>query len=422
VAHPPTSARDDLEDLREGVRRLLSDNWRTGRRDGVPYSYTCPDARKYPDQFFWDSCLHALAWSRIDPGRAMMELRTLGAAQEPSGLIGHTQFWRGPVRWQRAYTYNLSDRRANGTATIQPPLLGWVWAQVAERAGDARFAEEGLAVVRRYHAWLERERAGPDGLLGILQPDESGLDATPAYDAPLGWRAHPYPGFVMMLRFNRARAWDFRRIVADGGFHAVDALVNTGWALGWSGLERLGASEAAGRAAGVTDAMVDRLWDPGRGLFFARGPDDRPLTVSTWSGLAPLALDGLPADVGHRLVREHLLHPGRYWLPYPVPSTSADEPAFAPGDGRPLTRYWRGPTWLFTTWFVLRGLLRLGYRDEAADLAGRTSALVTRSGFREYFNPYTGQGMGGRRFSVSAMSLECAALAAESGACPPGRA
>src|SRR5262245_48839022 len=88
-----------LSDIFAGARKVLDDNWREGRTNsGLTYAYTCPDATKYPDQFFWDSCFHALAWSRLDIKRAMLELRSLAAAQQASGLIGHTIFWNGPVR------------------------------------------------------------------------------------------------------------------------------------------------------------------------------------------------------------------------------------------------------------------------------------------------------------------------------------
>ena len=401
-------------DILAGAKQVLERNWREGRTDGgLVFGYTCPDDAKYPDQFFWDSCFHALAWSRIDPRRAMRELRSLGASQQESGVIGHTTFWQGPVRPSRALTYNVMNRRAFQTATIQPPLLGYVWAEVAERAGDASFADEGRAVVTRLHDFLDRERADADGLIGILQPDETGLDATPAYDVPLGWRCHPKLGFLALCSFNRRRAYDYRRVVADGGFHATDVLVNTAWILGWEGLARLGDPRAAARAEQLTTALVARLFDRQAGIFFAEGPDGELLRVSTWAGLAPLALDRLPNDIGHRIANEHLLNPRCFWLDYPVPSTAACEPTFVPGSDKYLwiDRYWRGPTWLFSTWFILRGLMRLGYEAEAAHLVDRTLTLVRQSGFREYFNPITGEGMGARHFGVSTVTVECAALA-----------
>ncbi len=398
----------DREALRTAARTALEGGWREGTTpDGVRYAYTRP-APRYPDQFFWDSCLHAVAWSRIDPSRARAELRSLVAAQRPDGLIGHTIFWNGRVRAMRAPIYNVLERGDRATWTIQPPLLGWAWEQVAARSSDdPGFAAEGLAPVAALHGWLERERAGPDGLVGILQPDESGMDASPAYDGPLGLRAHGRLGFMRVLWFNRRRGYRYREVVADGGFHAIDPLVNTALAMSWAALGRLGHPDGARRAAAITAAMVDRLHDPATGLLLPEGPDGRPLRVSTWASLAPLALDDLPAEIGRRLVDEHLLNPARYWLPYPVPSTAADEGAFRPGSlGRVLPRYWRGPTWLFATLPLLEGLLRAGRADAARELAARTARLVTRSGLREYYNPYTGEGLGAGPFATSAIAFD----------------
>ena len=39
----------------------------------------------------------------------------------------------------------------------------------------------------------------------------------------------------------------------------------------------------------------------------------------------------------------------------------------------------------------------------------RTTELIWREGFREYYDPVTGRGLGARAFSTSAMSLDCAA-------------
>jgi hypothetical protein len=403
-----------FSDVLAGAKQVLERNWREGRTTGgLEFGYTCPDPVKYPDQFFWDSCFHALTWSRIDPVRAMRELRSVAAAQWSTGMIGHTTFWQNPVRATRAFTYNLLDRQALQTATIQPPLLGWVWSEVALRAGDGRFADEGREVVQRFHDFLNRERADEDGLIGILQPDESGLDATPAYDVPLGWRSHPKAGFLALLAFNRRRNFNYRRVVADGGFHATDVLMNTAWILGWEGLARLGSPGAAARAEQLTRALVRRLFDERAGMFYPEGPNGERLRVSTWAGLAPLALDRLPVDIAERVINEHLLNPKCYWLDYPVPSTAACEPTFVPGLDRYLwiERYWRGPTWLFSTWFIQRGLQRLGYEAEGAHLAERTISLVRQSGFREYFNPLTGEGMGAKSFGVSTVAVECAAIA-----------
>src|SRR5680860_541153 len=97
----------DLAWMRTAVRALLEAGWTEGvAASGDRFSYTRP-APRYPEQFFWDSCFHAVAWSRLDPARARAELRSLVAAQRPDGLIGHTIFWHRPVRLARAHIYTV---------------------------------------------------------------------------------------------------------------------------------------------------------------------------------------------------------------------------------------------------------------------------------------------------------------------------
>jgi len=405
----PVSERPLLTHVRASARAVLEHNARHGQTpDGIRFAYTRPDNIKYPDQFYWDSCLIALAWSQLDPARARAELRTLAAAMDPSGHLGHTIFWSGRVRLARLPGYNVHRRNDRSTATIQPPLLGAAWADVAERSPDAAgFRADGLRIVRRHLDWLDRTRAEDDGLIGILQPDETGLDATPTYDRVLGWRAHPYPGFVALVHANRRRGFSYRRARAEGAFTAIDPLVNTAWALSWYGLARLGDPEAGERAEQIVAALEARLWDEGRGMCFAEGPDGTRLPVATWAGLAPLALPGLSPNVAARLIDEQLLNPARFWLAWPVPSTSAQEPSFRPGDtGWPIRRYWRGPTWPFTWWFVHRGLRLHGREETARRLALRVAELIAREGMREYYNPITGRGLGAGHFAVSAIALE----------------
>ena len=91
------------------ARRVLEGNWRTGVTSaGSPFAFTAPDVRKFPAQFYRDSCFHAIAWAALDPARARSEPHTLLAAHEPGGIIGHTLFWDAPIRLSRRAFYNLS--------------------------------------------------------------------------------------------------------------------------------------------------------------------------------------------------------------------------------------------------------------------------------------------------------------------------
>ena len=86
----------------------------------------------------------------------------------------------------------------------------------------------------------------------------------------------------------------------------------------------------------------------------------------------------------------------------------ASDPSFAPGDDRlfGLKRYWRGPTWVNSAWLLWLGLIRLGYREQAQALVARLGGAISTAGLREYYEPYTGRGMGAVDFGWSSLFME----------------
>jgi hypothetical protein len=381
------------------IRRLcetvLMQNWREGCRlaDGVPFAYTCPSPRHYPWQWYWDSCFTAIAWRHFDPSRSQRELESLLAAGREDGFIGHTIFWDTPLRGGRRFTYNVLSPAAMTTETIQPPALAWAWRiAVGDPSGDRRIAA--------HYDWLSRHRdLDGDGLIWIVQPDESGLDASPQFDGIWGRHAHAQLGFVRLVRRNRRLAFDLNRIMAAGGPVCCEVVTNVLHSLSLMALGR----------GSTTDAIVRRMYDEGLGLFLPLArPRPRRRAAVTWSALAPLALPDLPDAIGRRIVEEHLTEPSKFWLPVPPPSVSALDPAFSVNDAGVLgiKRYWRGPTWVNAAWLLWIGLVRLGYDEHAAALGERLGATIATSGLREYYHPYTGTGMGALDFGWSSLIME----------------
>jgi hypothetical protein len=395
VARADGGSGVDIERL---CRRVLEANWREGVRDGVPYSYTAPSPGRYPWQWYWDSCFTAIAWRRLDPERSRRELESLLRAAREDGFIGHTIFWGESVDRVRSLFYNVRSRADFMTSTIQPPMLAWAWSLAV---GDPAQVPD----IVRHQEYVKRERdLDGDGLIWLIQPDESGLDASPKFDSAFGWQADGLPGFPLLVHRNRRVGFDIRRVAAAGGPLVCGTATNV-----LSGLSRL----ALGLPS-ITPRIVERLYDESRGVFrqVVRKNSQElraPEQVVTWSSLAPLALPDLPEDIGRRLVEEHLLNPDRFWLPVPPPSVSAEEPGFSRSDRFLfLRRYWRGPTWLNAAWLVWLGLVRLGYADAAAEMGRRLRGAVSAEGLREYYDPYTGRGMGAENFSWSALIMEMA--------------
>ncbi len=375
------------------AERVVRQNWVSGDRDGTRFEYTEPSPGRYPWQWYWDSCFAAIVWRRFEPRRARAELESLLAAQRPDGFVGHTIFWRRPVTPLRLLFYNVPSRSSFQTESIQPPLLAWAWRLAV---GDPNEEPRIGAQVD----WLQANRnLDGDGLLWIVQPDESGLDASPKFEPVWGRRANGRIGFPLLVHRNRKHGWDARRLRDAGEPVLCEVLVNTFWSLS---LQALGRPSA-------TPALVERLWDEQRGLFFDQAQPGGRIAVKTWASLAPLALPDLPEEIGRRLVEEHLLDESEFWTPVAPPSVAADERGYEPDGGRgPVRRYWRGPTWVNSAWLVWLGLRRLGYEREAERLADGVIGAVAREGLREYYDPRNGKGLGAKDFAWSALVAELA--------------
>lgn len=376
------------------AERVLRQNWVVGERGETRFGYTEPSPGRYPWQWYWDSCFAAIVWRRFEPARARLELESLLAAQRSDGFVGHTIFWRSRVSLLRLLFYNVARRSTDQTETIQPPLLAWAW-RIA--VGDPN--EEPR--IGRQMDWLSRNRdLEGDGLLWIVQPDESGLDASPKFEEAWGRRSVGRIGFPLLVHRNRRLGWDARRVRDAGGPVLCEPLVNTLWSLSLQALGRLSA----------TPALVDRLWDERRGLFLDEAqPGGACLQTLTWASLAPLALPDLPEEIGRRLVEEHLLNEREFLTPVAPPSVAVGERGYEPGGGHgPIRRYWRGPTWINSAWLVWLGLRRLGYEAEAERLATGVIDAVAREGLREYYDPRDGNGLGARDFAWSALIAELA--------------
>ena len=389
------SADTSIAALRAMCATTLRQNWREGVRssDGVSFAYTCPSPGHYPWQWYWDSCFTAIAWRHFDATKPRRELESLLAAQREDGFIGHTIFWNTPLEGRRRYTYNVTSPDAPMTASIQPPALAWAW-RIA--VGDPATVP---AIVRHYDWLAEHRTLNGDGLIWIVQPDESGLDASPQFDAIWGSRAHGMARFVLLVHRNRSLGYDLGRIAAAGGPVCCEVMTNVLY-----NLSRLSLGLPS-----LTSTIIARMYDEPSGLFTALSLPEPPTTPAvTWTALAPLALPDLPDAIGRRLVEEQLLDRERFWLPIPPPSVSAQDPSFSVKDTGVLgmRRYWRGPTWVNAAWLVWLGLLRLGYAEQAGELVARVTGAICAEGLREYYDPYTGRGMGAVDFGWSSLAME----------------
>ena len=257
-----------------------------------------------------------------------------------------------------------------------------------------------VPAIVRHHDWVDENRdLDGDGLIWIVQPDESGLDASPQFDAIWGRRAHGRSAFIQLIRRNRRLGYDARAIAEDGGPVCCEVLTNV-----IQCLSRL----ALGRPS-LTPAIIERALrrahravPPSRPARAAAADCDHVDDARPARPARSARVDRPAAGRGPSL------DPEQFWLPVPPPSVSAGDPSFSLDDTGllGLKRYWRGPTWVNAAWLVWIGLIRLGYEEHAAQLVERLAATIAAQGLREYYHSYSGRGMGAFDFGWSSLIME----------------
>jgi hypothetical protein len=146
--------------------------------------------------------------------------------------------------------------------------------------------------------------------------------------------------------------------------------------------------------------MLRELWDPPGRRFGTRDVRaGRRTPEDTILAFTPLLDPGLPRPMVAAIVellRSPCFHPAEGAQHYLVPTYDLRAPGFDP------RRYWRGPVWINTDWLLWLGLRQHGVVDLAAELRSSMLGLVRKSGFREYFHPFGGQGYGAGGFAWTA--------------------
>ncbi|MER7460643.1 hypothetical protein [Micromonospora sp. NPDC126480] len=436
TAGQATGVAADAGALRAVAVATLSANWE--------HDHTVPSRTLYPHQWSWDSAFTAIGWSHLRPARAWRELAGLFRAQWGDGRVPHIVFnpalpagsyFPGPGFWDSACAEGAPPAATSGL--VQPPvhaLAGWLAYRRdpcdAARAALGRLYPR-LVAQQRYLA--THRDVGGGGLACIVHPWESGLDNSPAWDIPLAavpaeaavmraYRRHDtahtdaahrptdldYARYVAIVAAYRAVRYRDERLADRHPFLVECPLLNAAAGEAEQALARIAGTVGADpgphreRAAAITEAVVDRLYDPATGLFHPRDlRTGRLLPARTALGLMPLVLSGLPARPVATVVAEACSPRFGLGARMDRPLPSHDRTA---ADFEPL-RYWRGPSWLNLAWLLRRGLLAHGRADLAAGLRRSMIDLVARSGCHEYFHPDTGAGLGSPAFGWTAALL-----------------
>ena len=314
--------------------------------------WTTPDVWPHRHMWLWDSAFHAIGWAELDGSMAQDAILAVIDQQEEDGKI---HLCEAPEPQNQRHT--------------QPPVLAWAAWRVFERTGDRDFIEACYEPLGRFIDWLFRERDfNGNGLLewlkevqiGRCRCGESGWDNSPRFD---------------------------REITDD---HVdINAMVVREMQMLANMAEVLGADPQPWleRAQALADLVNRRLWHPGIGLYFDRGPGEDPaewMTMKSAACFLPMIANIPDVEQAARMV-DHLTGPDSFWLPTPVPTVAADEPEYSDD-------MWRGPTWMNINYLIWEGLRNYGFDNIADELRRRSMAAISKwyyegRGVFEYYDP-----------------------------------
>lgn len=394
--------------------------------------WTRPAPGVYPHQWLWDSCFIAIGLAAVNPSRAAAELRSLTRGQWRNGMLPHMIYARRFPYWLEALLWDTGNfvvqRGVRTSGLTQPPMFAIAAEKVAAAlpaADRAAFIAGILPVAVKFHDWIYRERdPHGTGLAVCLHSWECGLDDTPYWTEPMNhlprlpwqWRwlreyrrvnageratTADLQHMLYLARLMKQQSYQSARIIKTSPIVIEDLIFNSILAAANQALERLADSlgqelpETLRGHFAVTHRALETLWDNDTNAYYSRDfHTGRLIAEPTIATFMPL-FAGTASPARARHLRDLLASPA-FATPHPVPSVPTSSVHFD------AHRYWRGPTWLAPNWFIIEGLNRYGFKAEAQALRIKTLDLVSHHGFREYFNPLTGAGLGARRFSWSA--------------------
>jgi len=289
--------------------------------------------------------------------------------------------------------------RSDVSSFTQPP----VYCLAASRVISAglqldRDTLESMRIGLRYLMDSRRR----DGLAYVLHPWETGCDDSPRWDSWVGksdWNSDVWFAHDMDVMTHTTFSPDEGEAISNDNFASFPSLFNAILSHGLIVAGELLEDSRLRRASfELGEAMEGLLWDEGQGMFV-----DRTLVGGGDSVRIP-TLDGVLSAVGsvnrrHALTcLDQLRDPAGFAAPHGIRYLRRDDPRYRPD------QYWRGPAWPQLTFLAVEACRRWGQDGLAEDLGDHGRLEIANMGWSEYWNPETGEGLGARPQTWSALA------------------
>lgn len=331
-----------------------------------PYLGIMPSLGTYRGIWNWDAAFHAMAVSHWDGELAHQQVEILFSKQLPDGSLPDVIY---------------EDGRMVTTIT-KPPVMAWAVAVVDHRAPDDRWIAAMYPRLQRLgDYWYLQHGGKADGLFYYSGSDigaESGWDDSIRFDN--GYR--------------EAKTDDHRLFAIDLNCYMVSHYRAMAYLA-----QRLKKPEDAAHwqqmATELAARINDRLWDEQIGFYVDRDRvTGKPGPALSPAGFMPLFVRIASPERAARMAK--LAASTEKFFPG-MPTAAYDTPAYKSG------AYWRGPAWLNTSFFALKGLQQYGHTGPAAAMRETLLGWVARDpSLREYYDSKSGAGAGAKAFGWSA--------------------
>jgi hypothetical protein len=388
-------------------------------------TFHLPSFSTYKRFYAWDSGWNVISLTCLDPEAAYQELAAIFNFQVDSGRVPHEAVPpEMPLEKDgtfRRLGYDLFDEKGR-SYMLDPPSFLVAAGELYDRTKDSRV----LGLLPKMEKCLEyltgpRDLMG-DGLVAAVHRWEPGTDMAPSYDRVMNinpW--DPMAGIKTDLkgdatiRLYSTFNWDLDKIRDANEFILEDPGLNALTAAGAQAVSRLfaaagdqaGAERWRGKAVEIVRAMEEFLWDDGKGFFYPRYDAQSPKLAgrASLTGLVPLMTGLVSEDKAERIMDGWLTSPRHFWAPWLVPFNSVAEMSKDPATLH-RAHLWRGSCiWINMNWMTARAAKAYGREDVSREITRKTALMIFNHGFREYYRPRTGKGVGAESFTWPALVL-----------------
>lgn len=405
-AQMPERTSENLKKYKAICREQIYKNMKGMYREPVgalKHPFLVPGSGQYPNQLWdWDSWMSNIALRQI-----MVENGTKKDADElikyEKGCVLNFLDYGGGDGWIPICIKSGMGDRWTEMRKINPwktnmhkPVLAQHAAFVVQQTGgNAEWLRDGFYNLQTFVGkYLNYHRHKPTGLLYWENDEMIGVDNDPS----TYYRPHESSGSILLNSFM------YKELLA------MAYLAN-----------RLNLPDISKRYEKEAETLKDNIrkycWDPRDGFFYSVDfnllPVEKPENAnfhyhtgqprqydcliqrfSVWSGFMPMWAGLASSEQAKEMVKQYR-DPRLFNAAAGVYTLSPLEKMYdVRASGNPSS--WLGPVWICANYFVFRGLVNYGYKDDARELAEKTILLLGRDyerfgALHEYYMPESGE-------------------------------